>query len=107
MTDDPPPRPFKVLPPTADVARPNFRPHMPIYQPGDPRIQQDLLRGAGVGVDITGLSTEEQVRFWRDRHAEMFAVGKRLRVDPVREANLQMMYPEDRYPQDEDENNGA
>lgn len=81
-----------------------IRPHTPVYKPDDPRIQQDLRRGAGVGVDLSGLTKAQQERWWADREAEIRSAGIRAPVrDVIREANERMLPDNERFSQEEDE----
>lgn len=81
-----------------------LRPHMPVYQPDDPRIQQDLRRGAGVGVDLSSLSPEQATKWWEDRQAELYAGGiRRKATDVIMDANELMRQPLHRFPCEEDD----
>lgn len=71
----------------------------PVFQPGDPRIEETLLRGGGVGVDFS------QIGSGRDKSDFRFLNAPRTMrfVDVVREANEVMLPVNEKYPQkDED-----
>lgn len=103
MTDDRHEKKFDGLgKPRKFGARPVGR--MPVYQPDDPRIIQDLRRGAGVGVDLSKLSQKQRDEWFKRRDMELLSGGIRTPArDLVTEANRLMQQPLDRFkPEDED-----
>lgn len=106
MTDDRHEKKFDLIKDgQGNIRKMGVKPHMPIYQPGDPRIEKDLARGAGVGVDLSKLSPEEankeMVRIQSDLLRS--SSGPRIPHDTLHRAHRENQPPLERFNPEDDE----